>query len=212
MRLVNTVFSPGTVMEELKEEPSWVGPLLVAGLLVVVSTLLLPKELTLEMMRLRLIESDSPVPDNLDRIVEITRSVGLIAAVAFMFVFAFFIAGVATVIFAFVLGDDGRYKQYLAVVSHALIITALGALLTTPLRIAAEDIQLTLGLGTFAQAFLPEGYMLNVLHSLDLFSLWTYGVIAIGVTKIDPRRSWLSAFLALMFLALSLAMLLALAR
>jgi hypothetical protein len=106
-----------------------------------------------------------------------------------MFVMAFIMAGVVTLFFSFFFGDQGRYKQYLSVVSHAFIISALGGLLLVPLRIANGDPSTTLSLGTFA-AFLEEGYLLRVLKMLDLFAIWSYVVMAIGVTKIDPKRSF----------------------
>ena len=72
-------------------------------------------------------------------------------------------------------------------VSHSLFIGAVGAVLLIPLRLAQEDPSLTLNLGTFLP-FLEEGYAFRVLKLLDLFGLWSYAVMAIGVTKIDPRR------------------------
>ena len=62
-----------------------------------------------------------------------------------------------------------------------------------PLRLSQGDPSVTLSLGTFA-FFLEEGYPLRVLKMLDLFSLWSYAVMAIGVTKIDPKRGLGLAF------------------
>jgi hypothetical protein len=107
-------------------------------------------------------------------------------------VWAFVIAGVTAVIFSFILGDDGRYRQYLSVTAHALLIPALGGLATLPLRIARRNPQLTLNLGLFVPGV--EGtYLANLLTILDLFLLWGYVVLALGVHEIDRRRSWGSA-------------------
>ncbi|MFH1764333.1 MAG: YIP1 family protein, partial [Gemmatimonadota bacterium] len=105
------------------------------------------------------------------------------------FIMAFVLAGIVTLFFSFLFGDEGRYVQYLSVVAHASVISALGALLLVPLKLSQGDPSVTLSLGTFA-FFIEDGYPLRVLRLLDLFALWSYGVMAIGVTKIDPRRGF----------------------
>ena len=204
-RLAMTLFSPGAVMDELREDPKWLGALLLGGLVVVVSTLLVPADVTMEMMRRQFLEQDQPVPDNLEQFVTLSRTVGLVAALVFWFVFSFLVAGICAVAFAFVMGDQGTYRQYLAVTAHGFFISALGAMVMLPLRISSGDLQMTLGLGTFAQLFLPDGYLLNVLHGVDFFSMWSYAVIAVGAHHIDSRRSWGSAFAVLMVWAVLLA-------
>ncbi|MGW8267311.1 MAG: YIP1 family protein, partial [Longimicrobiales bacterium] len=121
-----------------------------------------------------------------------------VSGIVGIFLWVFLLSSVITVFFSFFLGDEGKYKQYLAVVSHALIITAVGSILLLPLRIAQGDPTLTLNVGTFLP-FLEEGYAFRVLKLLDLFGLWGYSVMAVGVTKINPRRGMgvaLSFFLA----------------
>jgi hypothetical protein len=111
----------------------------------------------------------------------------VISGVVGWFIWAFILAGIVTFVFSFLFGDEGRYSQYLSVVSHALFIGAVGAVLLLPLRIAQGDPSLTLNVGTFLP-FLEEGYAFRVLKLLDLFGLWGYAVMAVGVTKIDHRR------------------------
>jgi hypothetical protein len=74
-----------------------------------------------------------------------------------------------------------------------------------PLKLAQGDPSLTLSLGTFA-FFLDEGYPLRVLKMLDLFGLWAYVVMAIGVTKIDPKRGLGSALGFFLVFALGFAL------
>ena len=116
----------------------------------------------------------------------------------------FLFAGVYNVVFAFVLGDEGSYKQYLAVVSHAWFIPALFALLLVPLKISSGDAQLTLNLGLF-MPFLPEGYFQNLFRFLDLTQIWSVLVIAQGAHVIDRRRSFGSAAAILLVLLLLMA-------
>lgn len=208
-RLARLFYAPASVMEELKEEPRWLGALLLAALLVVVSSALVPEELMRETMRLDAIRRGTEVPAGMESRIGLMRSVSLIATPVFWLVWNFFLAGVLTVTFAFLLGDEGTYRQYLSVVVHASFIGAVGAVLTTPLRIQAQDLYLTLSIGTFVQGFMAEGYWLRVLQMLDLFGLWAYGLMALGAAAIDKRRTWLSGFVAIMVFGFSVAMLVA---
>jgi hypothetical protein len=140
--------------------------------------------------------------------VAIMRISAMVAGPIMYGVMTFLLAGVATLIFSFVLGDDGRYKQYLAVLSHALLISSSVGLLLVPLRIAEQNPQLTLNLGSF-MFFLPEGYPLKVLTMLDLSQFWAWVVVGLGAHAIDPRRSVGSAIAVLVGLSVVLALIFA---
>ena len=206
MRLIEVFFNPGKLFETLREKPLWFGALFVGALLVTASVLLIPSELLVQASRAAILRQGGEVPPFMEGAGGLFKVIGVLGAVLFWFIWAFLLAAVAVVVFAFLFGDEGRYVQYLSVVSHALIISAVGALLTLPLRIVQEDPALTLSLGTFA-FFLEEGYPLRVLKGLDLFSLWGYGVMAVGATKIDPRRGFTSALIVFLLVGLVTALL-----
>ncbi len=211
-RLARVFYAPTGLMEELRESPRWFGPVVVGAGLLLLASLLIPVEMMVEAARIQQIRAGNEAPEDMGRVVEIMRTVSLVATPVFWFVWTFFLAGVVTVVFAFLFGDEGTFRQYLAVVAHAGFVGAVGALLTTPLRIQAQDLYLTLSVGTFAQGFMPEGYWLRVLQALDLFGIWTYGLIALGASVLDKRRRWLGAFVTMMVFGLAIAMLVALVR
>jgi hypothetical protein len=199
-------------MEELRESPRWFGPVVLGAGILLLASLLIPVEMMVEAARIQQIRAGNEAPENMGRMVEVMRTVSLVATPVFWFVWTFFLTGVVTVVFAFLFGDEGTFRQYLAVVAHAGFVGAVGALLTTPLRIQAQDLYLTLSVGTFAQAFMAEGYWLRVLQALDLFGIWTYGLIALGASVLDKRRRWLGAFVTMMVFGVAIAMLVALVR
>ena len=199
-------------MQELREAPRWFGPVVVGAALILLASALIPEEMMREAARIQQIRAGNEAPENMERMVGVMRTVSLVATPVFWFVWNFFLAGVVTVVFAFLFGDEGTFRQYLSVVAHASFVGAVGALLTTPLRIQAQDLYLTLSLGTFAQGFMADGYWLRVLQALDLFGIWTYGLIALGASVLDQRRRWLGAFVTMMVFGLSIAMLVALVR
>lgn len=191
-RLLHVFVSPGKLGEQLAETPKWLGALVVSALLIGISTALIPIEVFVEMQRAAAMERGAPMPDMPQGAIDAMR-IGFPAfAVLSTFLFAFAFAGLYTLVFAFILGDEGRFKQYLAVLTHSWFIAALFSLLLTPLKIQAGDPQFTLNLASFL-FFLPDGYILNVFRALDITQIWSTLVFAQGAHAIDARRSFGSA-------------------
>jgi len=191
-RLFDAVVSPGRMAEAVAADPRWLGAMLVGTVLLALSVVLIPWELFAEMQRRMVIESGRPAPEFNESMRTALRVGSIVGAGVTFVVFSFIGAAVTTFIFTFVLGDEGRYKQYLAVGVHAAIIPTLVAVLLAPLRIAAADPQLTINLGTFLP-FLPAGYIAGVFQALDLSRIWSTLVVAQGIHAIDKRRSFASA-------------------
>jgi hypothetical protein len=208
MRLVQVFFSPGELFSALKEKPVWFGAMAVTAVLVGVGMSLLPTELWVEFSRNQMISSGRDVPPGFESAGSIIRITSILGGAIMTPVMMFVLAGIVTGIFSFLLGGEGRYKQYLSVIAHASIITGLSTLLLVPLKIAQGDPSMTLNLGTFF-SFLGDGYVFRALKMLDLFALWSYAVMAIGVTKMDPRRTFGFALTVFIGFALAFALIFA---
>ena len=205
LRTLNVFISPGELMTGLKDQPVWVGALLLGAALLVLGTILLPLEIFEATMRRTMLEGGGQVPDSLETIAKFARIGGAVAAAVFWFVVSAAMAGLLTLIFAFGLGDGATYKQYLAVLAHAFMISAVGTLVVLPLRISAEDAQLLMSVGTF-MPFLDDGYFARVLGFLDLFGLWAWAVVGIGVAALEPKRTVGSAIAIVMVIPVAMAM------
>lgn len=204
-RLVNVLFSPGKLVVQLAEHPKWFGPMVVLALVAGLTMALLPVDLFLETQRMAALERGVEFPEMGERAIQAMRIVIPAATVLSTVVFSFGFAGLYALIFGFILGDEGRYTQYLALVTHAWFIPVLFSLLVTPLRISTGDPQFTLNLASFL-FFLPDGYFLNVFRVMDLTQIWSTLVIAQGVHAIDSRRSFTSAATILMVILLGIAL------
>ena len=204
-RFVDTFFSPSKMNAYLAAEPRWVVALVVSVALMGLQVALIPSEVWESLIREQSLAQGGtplPMPD------WVTDWMGILAAVGAAMTTAIVIpigAGFLTVIFAFVLGDEGSYRQYLAVTAHSFFIPALVGLLIIPLKIATQDPQLTLNLGSFF-FFLPSGYWLGVLTAMDLTQIWSSLVIAQGAHCIDRSRSFRSAVVILLSLMLAMAL------
>jgi hypothetical protein len=191
-RLLQTFVSPGKMAETVAEHPRWIGALLVGALLMSLSVAVLPLEVLEEAQRRAVIARGGTMQEIPESARAVIRTVSIVVPAIFFVVIAFVAAAVNTFIFTFVLGDEGTYKQYLAVGVHAAVIPMLAAVLLAPMRIAAESPNLTINLSTFL-VFLPEGYVSNVFQAIDVTQIWSSLVTAMGIHAIDRRRSFGSA-------------------
>ena len=193
-RVLAVFVSPGGLFEQLREKPLWGSAMLLVVVLNLITVALMPAELFEEQIRTGIEQSGadaSEVP--IEMMVTIGRYSGIAVAGAMGAVLAFAIGAIMFFVFATLLGDDGRFRQYLSVAAHALIVSSVGSLLVTPLRISQGDMQLVLSIGTLLP-FLGDGVLSTFLNMLDLFALWGVMLAALGATKIHRGRSWGSAF------------------
>ncbi len=182
--------------------PVWFGAFLLGTALIVLATYLIPMEVYEDSFRAIALETGREMPPEA---VGMARRFGMLGAPIIWLITTFLYASVAHVTFAFVFGDEGRFKQYLAATCHALLIPALGGLLAVPLKVMTSDLRQTFSLGSILGGALEPGYLLNLLRGIDIFIVLGVAVLAIGATKIDRRRSWGSAFAALLVFAIALA-------
>jgi hypothetical protein len=190
-RLLLLVSAPGALGDCLRARPVWWDALLLGGLLVAISNLVIPADVWGEFMRTQALAAggaragaEAPVPSG-----QIVRIAGSIAAPIFWALFMALSAGIMAFVFAFVFGDEGRFKQYFSATAHASLITGFGLVLVSPLRIAREDPQLTLSVGTFLQGALGDGYLATLANALDLFAIWAWIVMGVLFSRFDERRS-----------------------
>ena len=209
VRVFQTFFDPGALMEALAQRPVWAAAVILGAVLVVGQTLLIPADVWDAMMRETMLRSGREIPKGFTMGGSLMRISALTFGTLGYFLVAFLFAGIVTLVFAFVLGDEARYRQYLAVMGHAWLIPALVGFLLLPLKIYQQDPQLTLNLGVFLY-FLPEGYLSRVAKMLDLSQAWAWLVVAQGAHAISPRRSFESAAVVVMVLFIITAMLFAL--
>ena len=206
VRVLQVFYAPGQLFERLRVRPLWGSALVLGAVLVAASVILIPTDVWEEMFRQQMLRSGRQMPEGFN--LGILKWFGLGGGVLFWFVLSLFLAGVSALIFHLMLGDEGRFVQYLSIVAHALLIPAIGGLLLVPLKIAQRDPQMTLNLSLFIPMD-SDAYPLRVLRGLDLFQIWSCLVMAVGIAKLDARRSWGSAAAFLLVVAVVMAMLFA---
>lgn len=204
-RLAQTFFSPGALAEGLARKPAWGLAFVVGLVLIVAQTALIPADVWEVMMREAIMARGQQVPENFSAGGAFFRVTSVLGGALGYVIMTFLFAGIVTLIFAFIMGDEGRYKQYLAVMAHAWLIPVIIGLALLPLKIAQQDVRLTLNLGTFL-FFLKDGYLARFFRMMDLSQAWAWLVVAQGAHAIDPRkRSFGSAATVVLILLVAMA-------
>lgn len=207
-RLIQVLVAPGRLFRTLAvESRSW-DALALGIVLAGISNLLLPIEVWEQTIREQLIQFDGQMPADLTVAARTGRVVGTIGVAVFWPILALLTTGLYSLIFLFVFGYEGRFRQYFSMVSHALLIAAVGALLVAPLRIWTGSAQFTLNLGAFFP-MLAEGLAERFLGLLDLFNLWVYALVGLGASMIDGDREPLPSMGISLGFALLLSLLIA---
>lgn len=207
-RYFRVFFAPDLLFQQLRIRPDWAGAWLLGACLVMAGTLLLSPDLLIATMREGMRAQGQTVPPALLEQVGRFRYLGAAAAFIAWGIWLAIFGGVVTVIFAFLLGHEGTYRQYLAVVAHAHLISATSVLLLVPLRIVAEDAQLLLSVGSFA-VFLESGYWLRFLSFIDLFGLWAWTLVGLGVARVGRKESWAGGAVTVLMIPVTIAAILA---
>lgn len=199
-RLWMVLAKPGELFEALAPNPAWFPMAAFVAVVVGISFLLVPADAFYEAA-----VANTP-PDQQAGLQDLPRSFFKWMAVGggtlVVLVLPVILSVLSYVIFVFIRGDRSTFRQHLCVMSHAGVISALGALATVPLRtVNAQD---SLSIGDLVP-FL-DGYVYAVLNGVDLFALWATVVAGLGLSLLDPRRRWAPTAAVLVVMLLLVAM------
>ena len=98
-------------------------------------------------------------------------------------------AGILFAVFNAAMGGRATFKQLLAVVSHAGVISAFGWIFVMPLNYVRESMSSPTNLAALTPG-LPEGsFVTRLLGTVDLFLIWWVVVLAIGLAVLYRRRT-----------------------
>ncbi len=190
-RVLETFVAPRRLFAEVRETVPWMGPLIISVLVGIFALLLLPDEIFVaqaqETARLsRRAVTLTSDPATIAQFERLRIAMGMMVVRPIV---AFMLAGLLVLVFRGVLRGGGEYRQYLSITTHALLITALGALVALPLQILRGDAHAQISLALFTPFLDPNGFVFQLLQGINLFTLWMVMVLALGVSAIDRRRS-----------------------
>lgn len=195
-RVFGVIFSPGKVMQSLEQKPRILFSLLLTiciPVVMILSVFPMYKEFLRSSMEAASVKTNLTA-EQIEQALKITSVsgpiMGALAAVAMWFLGAL----VLWVIIKIFKGQ-GQYKQILSITGYATVISALSTIVI---------IITTWFTGVFSQvnftslaALLPDmkgNFLYGAAKAIDVFSIWQYAVIAIGVatvSKLDKRKAYI---------------------
>lgn len=191
-RLIGALVSPVATFRSLAERPTWWPALLLVALAPLAGGLLALPKIDWEGIAREQIEQ-SPIdvpPEQVEQQIEMTRKIGPISTYLSpltMVILQLLIALVMWAAFTLAGGAPG-FQRSLAVVSHALLPLVVVQILSIPVVLSTESIGaeelktgslLASNLGAFAGED-TSPVVLSLLSSLDVFTIWTLVLLAIG--------------------------------
>lgn len=206
-RVFGVIGSPEKTMQSLEQKPRILFALLLSILtpvVIIISVLPMFKEYTRGALETTYENMNiEATAEQIDQALNITTITGLagggVFAVALWLFGALILWGIIKI-----LKGEGSYKQILSVTGYAAVISVLGAIITiitTRLTGVYSEVSIT-SLATI----LPDmkgNFIYGVAKSLEVFSIWKYIVIAIGVatvSKLDKKKAYI--IVACFFVAL----------
>ncbi|MGB7438487.1 MAG: YIP1 family protein [Candidatus Acidiferrum sp.] len=200
-RIVGIFFSPTETFEDIARKPNWLLPVIVTTLLAIIAVTCLNQRMNWREYISQQIEK-SPraaqlTPAQKEQQVEVSAKVTTYivygAGVLGTIIFVVVVGGILMLAYNLLAGAGATYSQSMAVVAHAGLVS----LVSTPIFLLIMflkpkgTIDPENPMATNVAAFLPEDsakWLLALCKSLDVFTIWSLILIAIGFAAINPRK------------------------
>ncbi|MEX2570577.1 MAG: YIP1 family protein [Gemmatimonadota bacterium] len=190
-RIRDTFLSPSRLAAHIRANAPWLDVLLITTVIAALSVATLPDEVFTEPMREAVSRRGEPVQITSapEVIARWGRLIAMLATIGTHPVMVFTIAGLFTLLFSIVGQGGTSFRDFLSLVSHAMLIPALGTLLVTTLRLGYAA---TTGSFELVELFGPmqtSGLPMAIVTSLDPFIVWMLVAAAVAIRELEPRHS-----------------------
>ena len=200
-RIFGVLFSPGATFADIVQRPSWVVPSVVLVVLSLVASVLFVQRVDWHDAIRQQIENSSRAsqlsPEQKDQQVEMGAKFapvfgyvgGLIGPVVALLIVCLVMWGAYSILG----GITPGFEKSFAITAHAFMTSIVSTpvfLLIVFLR-PKGTIDIDNPVATNLAAFLPEGtskVLLALGKSLDIFTIWTLILLAIGFAAVNPRK------------------------
>jgi len=197
-RLTGAIFSPKPTFESVSAHPVWVDVLAVSLLLTSIAWFgFLSTETGRQAytdQQFQQVEAwgqtiTPQVEERINAQTPVMRYVIPIATLVIGPLFVVVIAGVLYGVFAALLGGGATFKQTLAVVVHAGVVSTVGFLGTMALNFVRGTMSSATNLGVFVQMLPENSFLVRFLGMIDLVWVWYLIVLAIGLGVLYKRKT-----------------------
>jgi hypothetical protein len=189
-RCIGMLTSPRATFENVVSWPRWFGPFAVTLVLaLIVTTWFFWSEVgqAAFVEQARTQNPNMPV-EQAQQVAGFMKYVIPIAVPFVSCIFLFGGAGVLMGVFA-ITGGSASYKQVLAVLAHAGIVSSVAQIFLTVTNYARGSLVSITSLAGLGSAFEEHSFMAGFLGAIDLWWFWYFLVLAIGLGVLYRRRT-----------------------
>ena len=200
-RIIGVFLSPKATFLDIARKPSWLLPVIISTVLGIVATVALNQRMNWREYILQQIEKSPRAaqlsPEQKQHQAEVSAKVTpyivYAAGVLGSILFAVLVGGVMMLAYNLLGGAGAKFSQSFAISSHTLVL----GIVSTPIFLLVLFLRPpgTLDpdnpVATNLAAFLPEDsarWLVTLCKSIDIFSIWTLILIAIGFAAVNPRK------------------------
>jgi hypothetical protein len=209
-RLAGVFYEPGKVFADVAQKPRWIAPILISILMGVALIYTISTHIGWDQTIRKTMANNSRMAelpaDQREKAIatgtKIASIGGWVGAVLGAPLFVLMIAGVLTGIFNGLLGAEIRFAQGFAITAYALLVRALLSGLFILLAFLKPPEEFDLQVSPFS----PAAYMnrlenpkwlMALAGSLDLFTIWSIVLLAIGFSVAAKKLSFSKALLTI---------------
>lgn len=206
-RLVGVIFSPRAAFEHIVADPKWLAALVIILVAMgAISFIFMSTEVGREAVLAKQLdgmeafgmqvtpEVEARLEQGMDRAKYFSLFNGLFWAVMLAV-----IAGVLFAVFNATLGGAATFKQVFAVTVYSSVITVVQQLFSTPLAYVRGSLDSSTNLAVLLPMLDDTSFLARLLGTIDLFWIWWFAVLAMGLAVLYRRRTQpiLTAFLGI---------------
>ena len=197
-RIVGVIFSPGETYRTIVAHPRVFGALAATTIVMAVAVFVwlsteVGQNATLD-QQMQVMESfriDLPdeAYDRIEASAGRARYFAAVSILVFSPVIAAVVAGIMLLVFNVVLGGDATFKQALAIVAHSQVLLVIQQIFVLPLNYERETMASATTLAVFVPMLSETTFFARFLGWVDLFRIWWFVSLAIGVAVLYKRKS-----------------------
>jgi len=200
-RIIGVLFSPKPTYEDIARKPSWLLPVLISTILGIAATVALNQrvnwreyigqqiEKSPRASQLTAEQKEKQIEISAKVTVYIVYAVGVVGSV----LFAVVVGAVMMLAYNVLAGAGATFSQALGIAAHTLVV----GIVSTPIFLLVlflrppGTVDPDNPVATNLAAFLPEEtakWVVTLCKSIDIFTIWTLVLIAIGFAAVNPRK------------------------
>lgn len=204
-RAINIVASPIQVIEDIKEKPNYLVPMIIIWVVTLVSTLLL-KDLSAQLTDL-VYANSKMTPEQ----IEATKaaSSGFIQAMMYTGIvlapLAAIFKGAFAKLLSILFSGKGSLAETVSLVLNAYVIQMLGTVISLPIMLITQNAAFSFSPALLLPIAKFGTPIFTTLSYFNIFTIWYLAVTVIGIKKIHEVSTWKAALITLIPLIILIA-------